>query len=234
MTYMRLARIGVLITALLGMAGCSSGTQEAPVYQQIFTSTANKIKGARAARAPRQVLTRALLDTLEEPHLEVTLERNDQRAFLTQSAARRDDAPGQIDVWRTADNITLAFRAGILISTRGLGGDLISSAVQAGDSRAGPVGSGARAYHLRTRDAKARRLSVICELSDLGPVTLEIVGHNHATRHLRETCISPPETGAEGRIVNDYWIDSRQPILWQSRQWAGPYIGYLRTRQLTR
>lgn len=223
-----------LIGAAFGLAGCASGTKEAPVYQQIFTSTANKIKGSRARRAPQQVLTRALLDTLEEPYLEVTLERNEQRAFLRRIAQRHDDLPGRIDVWRTEDNITLALRAGILISTRGLGGDLLSSTVQSRPGQMGPAGDGQRSYDLRARDAKARRLSVICELRDLGPVALEIVEEIHATRHLREICISPPETGAPGRIVNEYWVDSRQPILWQSRQWAGPYIGYLRTRQLTR
>jgi len=67
-----------------------------------------------------------------------------------------------------------------------------------------------------------------CSLQDLGPAPVEIVEVTYATRHLQERC-----EAAGSVVVNDYWVDSRSGRVWQSRQWAGPTIGYLRLRQLT-
>ena len=36
-----------------------------------------------------------------------------------------------------------------------------------------------------------------------------------------------------GVVVNDYWVDPGGGLVWQSRQWGGPAMGYLRTRRLT-
>ncbi len=40
-------------------------------------------------------------------------------------------------------------------------------------------------------------------------------------------------SGGGGEVVNDYWVDSRGGLVWKSRQWAGPQIGYIRFRRLT-
>lgn len=230
-----MTRLTALASALvLTLTGCSSGTDGPPLFQQIALSGISLVtNGGRAPATPPQQLSRALLDTLDGAYLEVTLERNNQRAFLQINAQKNDPNPGQITVWRTEDNVSLAMRNGVLIATRGLGGNLLSSAVAVQDARPGPADGGQRVYVIATRDAKQRRLSMICELEDLGAKTLIIVERAHPTRHLRETCTSGPETGAPGRVVNEYWVDSRANTVWQSRQWAGPFIGYLATRQLT-
>ena len=75
-------------------------------------------------------------------------------------------------------------------------------------------------------------MELACEISDLGSETIVIVERAHRVEHLRETCVLGAD-GAGGVIANDYWIDSTGPTVWQSRQWAGPYVGYLTTRQLT-
>ena len=55
----------------------------------------------------------------------------------------------------------------------------------------------------------------------------EIVELKFNTRHLQEQC-----SNALGQVTNDYWVDSQDGTVRQSRQWAGPYIGYLRLRRL--
>lgn len=224
-----------LILGALVLAGCSGGQQKqnAPLFQQIATVGVDTVVRRRAANAPRFGVSRAFLDRLEGSYLEVTLERSGIFAYLQILAQRRDDGPGEITVWRTDDNITLAMRNGVLIATRGLGGDILSSEVSAADGVTGPAGSGERSYYIRTRDAKQQRLAMACDLEDLGPQTITIVERAHATRHLRETCLSTSQSGTVGRVVNEYWVDSRRPILWQSVQWGGPYIGYMKTRRLT-
>lgn len=219
----------LLTFAALIQAGCSGGTAEAPLQLQALAASQQIIKarlaGPKAARPP---LRRADLDPLEGSFLEVTLERRDQLAYLSVNATRHDDLPGKITVWRTQDNVTLAMRNGVLIATRGLGGDILSSLVQVQGTSPGPSGGGEHVQMIRSLDAQEVRLSLVCELVDLGPSTIVIVERNHLTRHLQQRC-----SGGGGDVVNDYWVDERAGLVWQSRQWAGPNIGYMRFRRLT-
>ena len=106
---------------------------------------------------------------------------------------------------------------------------MISAQVNVTEGRSGPSSGGERALFIRTGDVEERRLALACDLVDLGPKRLEVVERFHNVRHLQERC----EAAIGGMVVNDYWVDSRRNIMWQSRQWAGPHIGYIRTRRLT-
>ncbi|MFT7592945.1 MAG: hypothetical protein ACI8R4_000256 [Paracoccaceae bacterium] len=223
-----------------GLAGCSGGNDSPSLELEVINAGRGLIGNKLAARSapPRPPLTRAALDTLEGSFLEVTVERRDQLAYLYVSAQRRDGNPGLITVWRTDDDATLTMRNGVLIATRGMGGDILSSLVQVSGTTPGPTSGGERVQYIRAQDNKERRLALVCDLDDLGPETIVIVEQRHPTRHLRETCTdsgteSGAETGVRDTVVNEYWIDSRNQLIWQSRQWAGPDIGYLRTRRLT-
>ena len=213
----------------LVLAGCSGGTDQPTGNLQVLEAARQRVAAARAPETERPPLTRAALDTVEVAAIEATVEDADAQAYLFEQVVRRDDAPGQIVVWRTEDNVTLALRSGVLIATRGLGGDLLSTQVELAGDRPGPaVGGGQKIMRVRALDNKAVPIVLACEVTDLGPETIVIVERAHPTRHLRETC-----EGGGGTVVNDYWTDPRSGLVWQSRQWAGPYIGYIRTRQLT-
>jgi len=217
--------------AVLGLllAGCSRGPDGPSLHLEVLQLAGEQISSiGDAAPAARPPLTRAALDTVDDPYIEVTLENRDIFAYLSQQQVRRDDTPGQIVVWRTEDHITLALRSGVLIATRGLGDDILSASALVGAGRVGPVSGGQRRYQIRGLDNRTQLLVMACSLTDLGGETVEIVEQRHATRHLQERC-----EGAGGVVVNDYWVDSRSGRIWQSRQWAGPTIGYLRIRQLT-
>lgn len=239
MTHMApLIRRTALVCVLI-LAGCSGGKDAPPLELEILMAGGGMIgKKAAARNAPaRPPVTRAALDAVGGALLEVTRERENQQGYLYISAQRRDDSPGQITVWRTADNITLAMRNGVLIATRGMGNDINSSLVQVSGTRPGPATGGERVQYIRGLDNKERRLALVCDLDDLGPETIVIVEQPHPTRHLRETCTGgtvADGSGDVGVVVNEYWVDSAQQLVWQSRQWAGPDIGYLRTRRLTR
>ena len=127
---------------LLVLSGCSGGTGARPLFPQIAAAAVGSITQGRARRAERPPLTRATLDTLDGSFMEVTLERPDILAYLFVSVVRQDDLPGQIVQWRTEDNITLTTRNGVLIATRGFGGDMMSSAVQVAEGRPGPSSGG--------------------------------------------------------------------------------------------
>ena len=137
---------------------------------------------------------------------------------------------GRLLVWRTENDVSLTLRDGVLVETRGLGNDMISAeggpALAAVRSRAAGQGSKRQVYS--ALDNKSVAMNFVCAVDDLGPETIVIVERRHATRHLRETCELQG-----GTVVNDYWVDSRGPTVWQSRQWGGPNIGYVQFRQLT-
>lgn len=220
---------------LLALSGCSGGKDADPMQLQLLNAArssvgqlAEKARGGKPARPP---LTRAMLDAVNQPVLELTVDRRGGGgAFLARTLQRSDGSPGRIEQWSSPDNVvTVSLRNGVLISTRGLGGDLLSSAVQVTGSRPGPSGGGAHRQMIRDLDYRETALELACDLVDLGPETLEIVGHRHPTRHLQQRC-----QGGGGRVVNDYWVEPRAGIVWKSRQWAGPHVGYLSMRRLVK
>ncbi len=229
-------RILVPVLALL-LAGCSGGDEVPTLELQLIRTGQAAIAARTAPKVDRPPLTRAVLNTVEGAFIEVTLERQDQLAYLHVNARRRDGDPGQIVVWRSDDNITLAMRNGVLIATRGLGNDILSVNAQVSGDTPGPTRGGEKTFHIRAWENKDRKLSLVCDLADLGPETIEIVETRYATHHLRETCeggVAAGDADRPGRVINDYWVDARAGLVWQSRQWAGPGIGYLRVRRLTR
>lgn len=226
---------GLMLGLTLG--GCSGGDAVPALELQIIRAGQAAVAARTGPKTTPPPVTRAALDAVEGSFLEAVLERRDQRAYLYVNARRRDEGPGLITVWRTGDNITLATRNGVLIATRGMGGDILSASVQVAGERPGPARGGEKILSIRALENKAVHLALACDLADLGPERIEILGHAHATRHLRETCrggIAGVGSGSPGTVVNDYWVDARAGLVWQSRQWAGPDIGYLRLRRLTR
>ncbi|MFD3191591.1 YjbF family lipoprotein [Sedimentitalea sp. HM32M-2] len=222
-----LRRLAVLIP-LLGLAACSGGTDAPTLQLQVIEAAREAVTARTAPKPERPPLTRAVLDTLDGAFLEVTRERDALTAFLYPSLQRRDNAAGGITVWRTETNETVTVRGGVLIATRGLGGDLLSTELRIAPGGLGPA-SGQRVLHVANADNKQVRLALACTVTDRGSTTIEIIGLTLATRHLQERC-----DGAGGTVTNDYWIDPRAQLIWQSRQWAGPHIGYLRLRQVTK
>ncbi|MEY8842288.1 YjbF family lipoprotein, partial [Cribrihabitans sp. XS_ASV171] len=197
---------------------------------QVFNSTRDLIRAriASGQEVERPPLRRSDLDPLEGSYLEASIERRDISAYLFVNVDLEDDYPGKIRVWRTDDNVTLTMRNGVLVSTRGLGEDLLSSRVQVSGTQPGPSSGGEHVQYIRTAEYDSLQMPFACELVDLGPETIVIVERRHATRHVQQRCAGP-----SGEFVNDYWTDSGAGLIWQSRQWAGPGIGYMRFRRLT-
>ena len=221
---------GICSLALAGLAACSGGndapTQVVQLTDALREAVAARLAGTQAAPRPR--LTRAMLAEIEGAWLEATLEKNGKWAYLSVETRRPQDDGGTVTVWRTMDDVALIMRNGVLVGTRGLGGDLLSTEVELPAGRVGPPAGGVRILHLRDSNDSTVALTLACAVRDLGVETVEIVELRHLARHLRETC-----EGGGGRVVNDYWIDTRRPVVWQSRQWAGPDNGYLRLRRIT-
>ena len=225
---MALRRHWLWLPFTLGLAACTSPGQEPSLNIEIIRAIQGALKMRFEKKEERPPLTRAVLNTLEGSFLEATIESRDQLAYLFVSATLRDELPGDIVVWRTEDNVALVMRNDVLVGTKGLGNDLIASEVQIRDGVWGPAGSGERVAHLAVRDNKEQALGLACEVTDKGPQTVDIVEIRHSTRLIEEYC-----EGGGGSFTNQYWVDSRAGLIWQSRQWVGPDGGYLFIRRLT-
>ncbi|WP_417701838.1 YjbF family lipoprotein [Pseudophaeobacter sp.] len=220
------------LVLLLGTAACNQGPEEASSSIVLGQAIREVISDYRAPDPAPVTVTRALLDQLGNPHLEVYIENRDLTGYAGLLRVRHDDLPGEITTWSTNDDIALFFRNGLLIGTRGLPGNLISADVPVQDNIVGPAQGGLRRYYLRGGNSEERRITMACELQDLGRETLEIYERHFTTQHLQERCEGRDPDGRKTEIINEYWVDSRSREIWKSRQWAGPETGYLRIRNL--
>ena len=225
MRLFQLSMIGCLAALL---AACSGGDERPTLNLQIYEAVREKAVERLEPKTERPPVTRAALDELEGAFQEIVIERNNQLAYLYVGGVLQDPAVGTTVIWRSEDNVGLTLRNDVLIATRGIGGDLISSDVAQVPSKIGPVGGGERRMFFLAHDNQSVPITFACEVETLGTVNVTIVERTHRTRHVQERC-----EGSQGQIVNDYWIDSRDQLAWQSRQWAGPDVGYVRFRRLT-
>ncbi len=222
----RPAMAGLLLSLL---AACSGGDERPSLNLEIYETVRAGAAARLQPKVERPPVTRAALDQLEGSFMEVVVERRDQLAYLYVGGVTQDPRIGTTVSWRSEDDASLTLRNEVLISARGMGGDLISSDVQQVPTKIGPVGGGERRMFFLAYDNKSVEINFACEVTDMGSATVTIIEHAHRTRHVREFCQGP-----DGEIQNDYWIDSASGLAWQSRQWAGPDVGYLRFRRLTK
>ena len=173
---------------------------------------------------PRKHLTREAIDKAGTPILFVGLDSRNAYATLSPFGENRG-----VVTWISSDGITLSYRGGLLIATRGLGPDLMAAdtgqalaAVRSGS------GSYVRIYDYLDGEDQAVRRSFVCTAKKEGAETIEIYGLMFTLRKVVENCNNP-----EFQIRNTYWISNRNRIR-QSKQWIGPDIGYVFSQQLSR
>ncbi|MEP4196170.1 MAG: YjbF family lipoprotein [Aliishimia sp.] len=127
-------------------------------------------------------------------------------------------------IWSTLNEIQFTFRDGVLSSTRGLGGDLISSDLD----EVVPAVRGARSQATRVHryldgEDQIVARAFICTYERTGGQRVSTVTRSFNTTLVTETCNSTDQT-----IENQYWIDGAG-IVRKSKQWVGPYPEYVNT-----
>ncbi|MCA1777525.1 MAG: YjbF family lipoprotein [Loktanella sp.] len=138
---------------------------------------------------------------------------------------------GDVTVWQTLDGITVTFRGGVLIATRGLGDDLMSSDVQ--NTLAMLRGSASSQYYPQIRshldgENQTRFRSYQCRRNDLSVQQTRIGTITRSLTRVTEHCVSP-----DNETTNTYWLDPTGTVL-KSRQWVRPDIGYMETEYVRR
>ena len=225
-------RAGAALALCLGLAlaGCSSdGEGRADLLLQVGAQVGSQISGkTRRSREklPPATITRTQLENTKIPALQVNLIDRGGSDFLKRATRRNDAYPGTVAVWRGTGNTEVHLRNGVLVGTRGIGGDILS--VDAGATvqavSGARAGSGQRRYVLSDGGYGKVDLTLRCSIANLGAATTQVVHLSYGTIHLRETC----QGGEAGdlRIVNDYWVEPGSGTVRRSIQWAGPYSGH--------
>lgn len=189
----RRAAAGAAALALLLAGGCSN----------LITTLG--LGGDVAAVPPRLI---------GPERLRVTLPARDAQAVL--GPVSRNSG---VTVWQTLDGISLSFHSGVLIETRGLGHDLMSSDPAGTVAMLRGATDGGYYPQIRTYlDGEQRTVfrSFQCRR-----------GGGSGGR-IDEICVSPDET-----VTNSYWLDAAGRVI-KSRQWVGPTIEYMETQQVLR
>ena len=223
------AAIGLSL-CLAVLSGCEQQPKDAakttdPTVLSLAIKTAiGLLKPQPKPVDPRKHLTRQAIDKAGMPILFVGIENRNAYATLSPFGENRG-----VVTWVSSDGITLNYRGGLLVATRGLGQDLMAA-----DTREALVairsgaGKSVRIYDYLDGEDQPVRRSFVCKVDSPGRETIEIFGIKLTLRKVIEECNNP-----EYRIENTYWI-SGQHRIWQSNQWVGPDVGYVFSQQLSR
>lgn len=147
------------------------------------------------------------------------------RAVFTPSARN-----GDVVTWRAPDNTTVSFNQGVLVSTRGLGDDLMGAdigqsldAIQGGADDFAP-----KIYSYMNGEFQSYFVSFQCRRTSSSAETVQVGGSSVRATRIDETCLNN-----ERQIENTYWRD-RAGTMVKSRQWISAGLGYLETERLDR
>ncbi len=218
-----------LLGAAIGLvlAGCSGGgeSDDRNLLTTVGSNLSQAVTAKRSSGAVRTgpvVVTRKLLDETPGEVLEMVPDSLGTQDFLLRLDARRDHTPGLIETWKSSDDALVTTRDGVVINTRGLGGNLRSSDVAAIVSAFdGQGGGGERRMVIARKDGIAETVSFACDVTQLGREVIQIVDQRVSTHRMREDCIY---RGV--RITNEYWAETAGGRLRKSRQWISPEFGY--------
>lgn len=222
MTGLNMRALSLLALAVL--AGCGSDTEQTVGGRAITDALSGLFDGSEKAPAadPEAGLTRAAFASVNQPAILVRIESADAVALL---GLLQTSATG-VQIWASGDSRTLAYREGVIVSTRGLPDDLMSASVPPASQLARGTGSHDRTFiHLNGEDQPTPE-TFRCSLAVAGQETIVVVQKPHTTRHITESC-----TGPTGSFTNDYWFENGSFIR-QSRQRLGELLGYVTTKRV--
>ncbi len=225
---MRVARrVGLAVVAAALLAGCGSESSTQQSLAGLIGGTLKQgVDARRAGRPAKVVVTPKMLAETKVAALQVNPEIAGGSDFLQRVATRDDSVPGRVEIWKSSDNALVFLRNGVVVGTRGVGGDIISAdaalTVRALANRASA--SGVREYILSDGDVTTTRMQFRCTVTVAERGSVTVVNQRFNATRMQEACIGGP-TG-DLRIDNEYWVEDSTGLVRKSRQWVGLKSGY--------
>ncbi len=216
--------IGLGLTCLC-LAACSGGTeQNQGLFETAFRQiTQSGLFNRNPDQPARFTATRASLREagITQPVLVAQFESTGTHVGLLEFRNTRG-----VTVWRSLDGNTISTAGGALRNTRGFSFDLYSLET-APLERALASGHEAVEYSRLHRGLDGENQLVVrrlyCQLTQEGAENVVILGRQYMTTRFQERC----QVNGQDRPVfeNTYW-QGQGGIIWRSRQWVGPDLGY--------
>lgn len=213
------------------LAGCSGGS--GGDGQNLVAIAANvfsdRIERARSARTEPFSIERTFgpeeIEAMSGPTLAGHLLARDVWSGMTLAFSS-----GGYDHYHTADGIGLVFRSDVMVSTRGINGDLFASDMSGTLRALAGRNSGRYQKSMRflTPLSGFTDASLTCELRRGEVESFVIARQTYSARRYTENCILGDTT-----IENHFFRDASGAIL-RSRQWIGPEGGYIDLYRLKR
>ncbi len=137
---------------------------------------------------------------------------------------------GSVTTWRTADSATFSFDRGVIVSTRGLGDDLMGADVrQSIAASTGGAGDWApRINGYMNGEYQSYFMTFQCRRSATQSEQVVLGDRTVAATRITETCVND-----ERQIENIYWRNGNG-VMVKSRQWVSSNVGYMETERVIR
>lgn len=214
-----------LIAALLSACGSDEDSNES--LTQMVLGSAAEVITAQGADAPEKIeLTSKQFAEINVPVIQINPELLGGTDFLQLAASRRDSHLGVVNVWQSSDDAQVFLRNGVVVGSRGVGGDIISAdanmTIRALGARAGS--SGLRTYIVSDGDVTTTEYTFRCKIENIQSENLILFGQSFSTDYMREDCVGGPR--GDDVVRNEYWVQRADGFVRKSRQWMGPRIGY--------
>ena len=136
-----------------------------------------------------------------------------------------------VTVWQTLDGITLSFRRGVLVATRGLGDDLMSADVEGNINLLRRTGGDGYYSHIRSYlDGENQTVfrSYQCRRAGQAPTSVKVANQVTSARRVEVFCVSRGD-----EFTNTFWLDGMGRVI-KSRQWVSPAVQYMETERIPR
>lgn len=222
----------VALAALSMVAGCGNDRNTAEgrqaiamAFQQVRAKLApGKGNGAKPAAPDPEKLALSAMKTVKGSILIAQIESSGTVSALGEIGSNRG-----LRTYATPNEQSLTLKDGILVATRGLGNDLMSSDADAAIRliRSRSAGSAKRTYRYLDGESIERPLPMDCVTATAAPQEIVFAGSRHSTLSVGEAC-----TYGTLKVTNAYWVTGDGTVV-LSRQWIGPGLGYV-TIQLVR
>lgn len=212
--------VTLLVASAFVLSGCTSEKPQIKgnVVAAVSTlKTVLKRKSKTTGSNPLEHATRAQLQGVAGSVLFAHL--NKAGAYATLSLIGNNKG---VQTFITNDSISISMQSGVILATRGLGGDLMSADVSGSVAALNKQTPGQYTRTMRRLNGQDAIQTTIftCKMANIGPETLTILGTKFSTQHFKERCNAANQT-----FENDYWQGRKDPVIWQSQQWLGDATG---------
>lgn len=210
-------RAALALASILALAACSNDPGRNQSWDLVRGAVSQISGGGKGSVSRIPQATPEQVDASPVRLLFVMIEKGGQGAGLGRTSTNSGT-----ETFASGNGLALTLRDGVLISTRGLPPDLMSSQAPSAQTIASGDASYIRSYQSLDGADQTQSVRYECHLRQEGTETVEIAGRRHATRVIDEVCL-----GDGSVFENRFWVDGRGKIR-QSRQWTGTSVGNLR------